>query len=223
MVDLKLIIIAFVFLLASTFLMYQFIVHQIDGKINVKQFLQFKIHIPCLLIMGLAFVIANYIFAKGLMSAESTFMRAVMNAEVFLWLTSLGYIDYKERIIPNSMIVCGLVYWGLLVVIDIVIAGTPWYKLLIFSMAGGLIIGGVMFIIAVIVKTALGMGDVKMFAVLGLLYGVMDTYSILLFTIVIMAIISVVLLIAKKVTAKTAVPMAPFAAIGFFLSILAGM
>lgn len=223
MTDLSLIIIAFSFLLVSTYLMYQYATHQIDGKINVKQLLLLKMDASCLIIMGIAFVIANYIFARGVISGEDAFMRALMNAEVFIWLSLLGYIDYKERIIPNCMIICGLLFWLALVVIDIVIAGTPWSNLVIFSLSGGLIIGGVLFIIAIIVKTALGMGDVKLFAILGLLYGVMDTYSILLFTIVIMAIVSIALLIAKKVTVKTAVPMAPFVAVGFFLSILAGM
>ena len=81
----------------------------------------------------------------------------------------------------------------------------------------------ILLIIALIVKSALGMGDVKMFLVIGLLYGLVDTYSILLFSIIVMAIVSIILLLIKKATRKTAIPMAPFTAIGFLLSILAGL
>ena len=80
-----------------------------------------------------------------------------------------------------------------------------------------------MLLIALIVKSALGMGDVKLFTVLGLIYGLSITYSILLFTIIIMAIISIILLIAKKVTRKTAIPVGPFTIIGFLLCMLAGV
>jgi len=79
------------------------------------------------------------------------------------------------------------------------------------------------FVIALIVKSALGMGDVKMFFVIGLLYGLSNTYSILLFSVLVMAIVSIVLLIMKKVTRKTAIPMAPFVAFGFLLNVLMGM
>ena len=116
-----------------------------------------------------------------------------------------------------------LAVWLVLILLEIFLGGTPWTQLLAFSGIGGLVCGGVLFLIAIIVKSALGMGDVKMFFVLGLLYGLTDTYGILLFSVIIMGIVSVALLIAKKVTTKTAIPMAPFVVFGFLLSILAGM
>ena len=100
---------------------------------------------------------------------------------------------------------------------------TPWLQLLAFSGIGGIVCGGVLFIIALIAKSALGMGDVKLFLVLGLLYGLTDAYGILLFSVIAMGIVSIILLIAKKVTRKSTIPMAPFVIIGFLLSILAGM
>ena len=67
------------------------------------------------------------------------------------------------------------------------------------------------------------MGDVKMFFVIGLLYGLENTYTILLVSMLIMAIVSVILLITKKATKKSAVPMAPFVAVGLLINIILGV
>ena len=184
---------------------------------------QKKLDLPCLICAVVAFAGSVYVLTRGFPYGDDNFMRAFMNAEVFIWLVTLGYIDLKKKIIPNAMILLGLAFWAVLFLIDILAAGNNWLDVLVFSGTGGLLCGGVLLVIALIVKTALGMGDVKMFFVLGLLYGLTDTYSILLFSMVLMAVISLVLLIAKKVTTKTAVPMAPFVAAGFLLSIIAGM
>ncbi len=146
-----------------------------------------------------------------------------MNAQVIIWIYTVAYIDLIERIIPNQLIFVGIIFWIILLVLEILIAKTPIKQILLYSFAGGLICGGVLFAIAIIVRNALGMGDVKMFTVLGLLYGLTNTYSILLYSVVIMAMVSIVLLIAKKVTRKTAVPMAPFVAVGLLLHFLLEM
>ena len=202
---------------------YQYLTHRVEGKCRVKEFLHPKYEFVSLLVVLIALFAAVFIFLWGFLWKDDSFMRSLMNAEVMMWLAVMGYIDARERIIPNSLIVVGLVGWLILVLLDIFVGGTSWVKLLVFSGIGGIACGGLLFVIALIVKSALGMGDVKMFFVLGLLYGLMDAYGILIFSVIAMGIVSVVLLIAKKVTTKSTIPMAPFVIFGFFLSIIAGM
>lgn len=179
--------------------------------------------IHCLICSTAAFVGSVYVFTKGFPYGDASFLQALANGLVFIWLMALGYIDLKKKIIPNEMILLGLAFWVVVLLLSIFAGGENWLDALMISALGGVIIGGVMLIIALLVKSALGMGDVKLFFVLGLLYGASDTYSILLCTVVIMALCSVVLLLLKKATTKTAIPMAPFAVLGFLLSIIAGM
>ena len=202
---------------------YQYLTHRVDGKCQTRTFLQLKYEFVPLLVVLIAFFASTFIFLMGFLWRDESFMRALMNAEVMMWLSILGYIDARERIIPNSLIGIGLLFWLALMLLDIFVGGTPFLPLLVFSGIGGIACGGLLFIIALVVKSALGMGDVKMFFVLGLLYGLTDTYGILLFSVIAMGIVSIALLIAKKVTTKSTIPMAPFVIIGFFLSILAGM
>lgn len=202
---------------------YQYLTHRAEGKCEVKELLHFKCDIKPLVYMVIALLASVFVFTFGILWNDDTLMRALMNAEVMLWLSLLGYIDAKERIIPNSLIGIGLLFWLALIMIDIFVGKTPWLKLLVFSGIGGIACGGLLLIIALILKSALGMGDVKMFFVLGLLYGLTDVYGILILSVIAMGILSIILLIAKKVTAKSTIPMAPFVIIGFFLSIIAGM
>lgn len=208
--------------LGTVLLAYQYLAHRIEGKCQLREFFRPKFEKVPLLVVLAALLASVYIYISGIHNGES-FMRALMNAEVMIWLSLLGYIDAREKIIPNSLIGVGILAWLVLAMFDVFLGGTPWVRLLVFSGIGGLVCGGVLMVISLIMKSGLGMGDVKMFFVLGLLYGLTDTYGIFIFTIIPMGLFCIALLILKKADKKTTVPMAPFAAIGFILSILAGM
>lgn len=217
------IIIACAINLLTVAIAYQYLTHRVDGKCITKDLMKIKYEFTPLLVMLIAFFASAFVFVFGFLWNDESFMRAFMNAEVMLWLSIVGYIDAKERIIPNSLIGTGLLFWLVMLLLDIFIGGTNWLQLLVFSGIGGIVCGGLLFIISLIAKSALGMGDVKMFFVLGLLYGLTDAYGILLFSVIAMGIVSIVLLIAKKVTRKSTIPMAPFVVFGFLISIIAGM
>ena len=216
-------IIACIILLLTSAVAYQYLTHRVDGKCVTKEFLKIKYEFMPLLVMLIAFLTSAFVFVFGFWHKDESFMRAFMNASVMLWLFVVGYIDARERIIPNSLIGLALLFWLVLMLLDIFVGGTNWLQLLAFSGIGGIVCGGILFVIALIAKSALGMGDVKMFFVLGLLYGLTDAYGILMLSVISMGLVSIALLIAKKVTTKSTIPMAPFVVLGFLASIIAGM
>lgn len=218
-----LIIVACAIQFVTVLVSYQYLTHRTGRKCQIREFLNFRYELAPLIAVLAALLASIFIFVMCFEWKNMNFMRALMNAEVMLWLSVIGYIDARERIIPNSFICAALIFWLILILTDIFIGGTPWLQLLMFSGIGGIACGGLLLIISLIGKSALGMGDVKMFFVLGLLYGLMDTYGILFLSVIAMGIVSIVLLIAKKVTTKTTIPMAPFVILGFLLSVLAGM
>lgn len=202
---------------------YQYLTHRLEENCSAKALLRFKFERTPFAVTVIAFLASMFILVLGLFRNGDGFMRALMNAEVMIWLFVLGYIDAREQIIPNSLIGIGLLFWLVLMLMDVFLGGTPWGQLLAFSGIGGFVCGGVLMVIALIMKSGLGMGDVKMFFVLGLLYGLTDTYGIFFFTIIPMGLFCIALLLLKKADRKTTIPMAPFAGIGFILSIIAGM
>ena len=209
--------------IVSTGLLYLYFTSRQKEAKGWKAFFTFTADKKTLILSTAILLLAAGTYLYSFYVTDSAFLKALMNAETALWLLALGYIDFREKIIPNPLILAGIVFWVILSLLDVFIAHTSWKQLLFFSLVGAGICGGVLFIIALIVKSALGMGDVKMFFVIGLLYGLTNTYSILLFSIVALAIFSIVMLIAQKVTRKTSIPMAPFVGFGFLISVLIGM
>lgn len=169
-----------------------------------------------------AVLLSAGVFGYGFYLKDNTLLRAFTNAEFTLWLAFLSYTDIREKIIHNRMILAGLAFWVLLMILEIAVGGTSWKQLLLYS-AAGFLIGFILMIVALIAGNSIGMGDVKMFMVLGLVYGLTDIYSILLISLVLMAATAVVLLLLKKANRKTRIPMAPFVAAGFLINVILGL
>lgn len=223
MKEIVLAVISLLLIFCSSFAMYLYLTYRKKEEKTAKNFSQITLSKGTIILTVVVGLLSIIFFLYSWFFANATFLKSFMNAETFIWISMLGYIDYKEKIIPNKLILIGIGFWFVLSLLEIFVAHTPWKQVILFSLIGAGICGGVLLVIALIVKSALGMGDVKMFAVIGLLYGITNTYSILLFSILIMAAVSFVLLITKKVTRKAAIPMAPFVVLGFMISVLLGM
>ena len=216
-------IIGFCFILISCFLMYLYLMGRKEKTVSFINYFKLRYSKKYLLFSLVAVVSSILLFIFSYFVKDSGLLQAFVNAEVFIWLSVLALIDWKEKIIPNQAILVGLIFWIIYSALRVIKLKVPIKDQLIFSLIGALVCGGLLLVVALIAKSALGMGDVKMFTVIGLIYGFVKAYNILLFTMIIMAVVSIILLIAKKVNRKTAVPMAPFAVFGFIVSILLGL
>ena len=168
-------------------------------------------------------VIQLLIFYFCAFSGRETFLKAFINAEAFAWIAAIGYIDAKKKIIPNVLVLAGIAFAVIIILVDIFVGGTSVRESLGGALFGGGIIGLVLFLISLITRSALGMGDVKLFFVLGLVFGLWDTSSILILTAIVMAVVSVVLLATKKADKKTKIPMAPFAVAALLIQVITGV
>ena len=169
------------------------------------------------------FALQLFIFFYGLKFRNLTYLKAFINAETFSWIAAIGFIDFKKKIIPNPLILAGIGFWVITKAVEILLGGTPVKSAVLFSVFGGGLCGIVLFVVSIITRSALGMGDVKLFTVIGLLFGLFDTCSILIITVIVMAIVSIVLLATKKVDKRTKIPMAPFAVAGLLLQVITGV
>lgn len=145
------------------------------------------------------------------------------NMAVFLWLLPIAYIDYKEQIIPNKLLGIGVLYWMILFMLDVFVSGSNWIHVLQFSAVGLLLGAGVFLTGKLFVRDGIGMGDVKLYGVLGMLYGYMALYSMLLITLVILFIVGIFLFVWKKGNRKIVLPMAPYTLLGFLCAVVLGI
>lgn len=124
----------------------------------------------------------------------------VLNWLFYSFLLVIFLVDYKEMIIPNEFNI-GI---GILAIIKMAITQSYWTELLGFAVCG------VTILLIVVITNGMGMGDAKMFAVLGLWFGLKNGLFVLFFSIIVGAVLSVFLLMTKVKTRKDRIPFGPF-------------
>ena len=202
---------------------YFFLNYSFKEEGEDKKFLDLKLNKKALIVAGIFFVIG---ILTGLFEIYHEKAATVIIMSYLMLLSVLYFaaiVDFKKSIIPNSLIIAGLIMYLTFALISIFAVGVNAKSFLLISVAGGLIIGGLLLLVMLVSKNALGMGDVKLFFVVGLMLGLKNCYEVLLISMVIMALTAIVLLLLKKVDRKTAVPMAPFMTIGFMICLALGM
>ena len=145
----------------------------------------------------------------------------MVRAFLLAWLAVAACIDGKRRIIPLWLTrfggVVALVYLFLLW-----LGGASLRSVLLYGGFGLLLGGGVFLICALLSRGGMGMGDVRLFAVLGLFFGWQRMIALMFYTVLSIAVYGVVRLVQKKIDKHTTVPIGPFALIGLVLTTLLG-
>lgn len=147
-------------------------------------------------------------------------MKRVMLMSV-IW--PIAYIDYVTYRIPNTFILFGLICRAVLLPFEFIFDSMALATLIGEAIAaGGLFIASML--CAICVKGSIGYGDIKLFVVMGLMLGMMATWSAIFTSLLICLVVSVVLLATKKKGRRDVIPFGPEIVIGTFISIcLTGM
>ena len=133
-----------------------------------------------------------------------------------LWICS--YTDIRYRLIPNSVLIYAA---GIRIVIFLfqVISGPDMAGII----AADTSLAAAMMLIAsmmcrIISRNSIGMGDVKLLSLMGLYLGILSCFSAVFAMLFVIFTVSLVLLLTKKATRETTIPLAPFALIGTVLA-----
>jgi leader peptidase (prepilin peptidase)/N-methyltransferase len=129
-------------------------------------------------------------------------------------LIIVSAIDLKHKIIPDCLNITIAAIGIMLVLND--------YSILSDRLLGALI-GFVLFFIIALTTDAMGGGDTKLIAGLGLIFGLKGVLFIVFYSFVIGAVISVVLLFAKIKSRKDEIPFGPFISVATLLYIFYGV
>lgn len=172
------------------------------------------------LLSGILFVV---MYLKYGLSVEWFFTVYLMSILLIVF-----FIDLKHMIIPNGLVLAGLIGGAAFFVIrfwyaDSILDGAAWYSpllgmivpsgfMLIVALAGMAIYGG----------DALGMGDVKIFLPIGLILGLKLGIVSLVISVFIGGISGLVLIVTRLKSRKSRIPFGPFIVVGTFLALLFG-
>lgn len=137
-------------------------------------------------------------------------------------LLLLAVIDAREKIIPNSALAMLAGFRMILLIGDVFVFPELGAEIMI-SAGAGLAGGGILFLAAgATVGKGLGMGDVKLVAVMGFYLGFKALMSSLIIILTLTALAGTGLLLFKKISLKSELPFAPFAAAGTVIALLMG-
>lgn len=142
------------------------------------------------------------------------------------FLIAITFIDLEFTIIPNKLSYSGLIL-GLLFTITVTIVHKD-YHILISRIIGAFAGAGIILLIAIVgtaifKKEAMGMGDVKLMAMIGLYLGWWPHILItLIFASLFGSIMGVTLIIASKKKMDSKIPFGPFLALAAVISMLYG-
>lgn len=145
-------------------------------------------------------------------------------------LIAVAFIDLKHMIIPNGLVITGLVGGLAVFLYHVFYKPFPLYEsnLWYTPIIGMFSASGVLFIIALIGLLiygndgAMGMGDVKLLLPIGLFLGWKLALLTLFLSIMLGGIISIILLIFRIKDRKSAIPFGPFIIMATFIAGLYG-
>ena len=154
------------------------------------------------------------------------FIAAVFISSILLCVI---FIDYQYKIIPNGLVITGLIGGIALSVYNIFSPVAIYGDNDIFNPFIGALIGsGSLILISVIggiifkTSDAMGMGDIKLMAPIGLFLGWKLTILCLLSAIILAGIVCIILMLTKKIDNKSTFAFGPFISAGAFIVLLFG-
>lgn len=155
------------------------------------------------LVTGVLFVLAYVILG---ITPELIVAILFISMLVIITVSDIAYM-----LIPNKVLLpFAIVLLGLRMFVQL----TPWWD----SLLGAVVGFGVLYLIAVVSKGGMGGGDIKLFFVLGLVLGTLNTLLTLFFAALIGSIVGIIFLRRTKQGRKTPVPFGPSIAVAAVMS-----
>lgn len=137
-------------------------------------------------------------------------------------LLLLAMADAKKKIIPNKALLFMSGARTILIAAECMKFRQLWMEIII-SAAAGLAGGGLLFLLAgIVIRKGMGMGDVKLIAVIGYYLGFQVLMSDLVITLTLTVAAGLIILILGKGSLHSEMPFAPFAAVGTIITLLMG-
>lgn len=170
------------------------------------------IKIPLTPLFCILTVLASVVLSSGIFLLKRDMVYSVQAFCIIMLLIYVSAVDIKLHMAPNW--IAGAI--GILGIPSIVISliNSNYYDLLFNRLTG--IFGGflLLFVAAIASKGGVGAADIKITAALGLFMGLEGIFTGQLIGLFFAAIVSVILLIVRKVDKKTRIPLLPFISAG---------
>ena len=130
----------------------------------------------------------------------------------------IAFIDYYDKIIPNKLLLFSAFVWLITVGIEVFVDSSNVYndfKSSIIAMAAIFVIG---IVCKVLVKNSVGMGDIKLFMIMGLFQGTTGMAGAIFISLLVAFFGACGMLLTKRKNRKDTISFGPFILIGTTIS-----
>lgn len=128
-------------------------------------------------------------------------------------------VDFRERIIPNRLILYGIGFRAVLLLAEVYFER----EAVVITLCSELLAAAGIFVVCMVfllmMRNSIGMGDIKLFMVMGLYLGLYSMLDAIMSSLVIAFICAVGLLLTHKKGKKDSLPFAPAVLAGTYLSV----
>lgn len=136
-------------------------------------------------------------------------------------LALIALVDFQKKLIPNKLIVLLFAAGFAVMTLQLLMAPNDYKRLLLQPIMGLLLGGGIMLVANLLTKKkGVGGGDVKLFAAIGFVMGFVNLLGVMFYCFFFSAVVSLGLLLFRKVKIHDSIAMAPFAFLGALSSIV---
>lgn len=170
-----------------------------------------------ILLLDIATCILRFALTK---TYSTNFVMESMCMVMLAFMSAFAFIDREYSVVPNQLLLIALVTWLIMIGGYVVVAHQEGFALLLFSL-GGAFLGGMMFLVCYFLsKKQLGGGDVKLAFVIGLFMTTERVLPVIIYGTLACCLFSIVLLIMKKTTLKSLIPLVPFLHLGLCITLI---
>ena len=136
-----------------------------------------------------------------------------------LLILPMAVIDYRFQKIPNEFILAAFAVRCLFYIVEFIISPASALTVLKDNILGAVVIGIFFMLLLLIFKNSIGMGDIKLFMIMGLYQGLWGVINSIFFSLMVSFVIAVVLLITHKKKRNDVISFGPSIFIGTILAI----
>lgn len=166
----------------------------------------------------LAFVMMLYMFSTTYVNASVIHQTKLLILAAFL--LPIAAIDLKVQKIPNKFLLVAVVVRVILLILEFLESSSNAWLTLKSAVVAAIVLFVFFVLILLVFKNSIGMGDVKLFAVIGLYQGIWGSINSIFFSLVASFFLSIMLLIFRKKTRKDTISFGPCAFIGTVIAIV---
>ncbi len=133
-------------------------------------------------------------------------------------------VDFRAGKIPNQLLAASAAVRLLLYIPEFILFGRSELTELKSDLLGAAVIAGFFLLMLLVFRNSIGMGDIKLFAVMGFYEGISGVLNSMFWSLAVCFVIAAALLVTKKKGRRDTIPFGPCALVGTVFSIcFAGM